>query len=252
MALNLKELMGPNGLTYLLTKIQNMKTSLLLEISKKSDFSGNYDDLTNKPTIPTELPNPKSLTFTGNATGSYDGSESVTIEIPTPEVLTSATSTKLGGIKADEKTEIDTVPVKIGADSKLYVQNYPSSVSELQNDSNYQTGTQVLDAINTATNDMATKTYVNAQIANIDHLSREKVEKLPDISEANPNIIYMVPNLSEGNNIYDEYMFIDGAYEPMGTTAVELSGYVKETELGEIGNAEIDAIWNTVFGGDET
>ncbi len=252
MALNLKELLGPNGLTYLLQKIKQMKTELQLAISQKSEFSGNYDDLTNKPTIPISLPNPNALTFTGNATGSYDGSSAVTVDIPTPEPLTEATSEKLGGIKADEKTATDTVPVKIGTDSKLYIPEYPSAVSELTNDSNYQTGIQVADSISLATTDMATKTYVNSQIANVDHLRREKVTTLPDISEASPNIIYMVPNLSEGNNIFDEYMFIDGAYELMGSSAVDLTGYVKESDLGEIGNARIDSIWNTVFGGDDS
>lgn len=34
------------------------------------------------PSIPTALPNPNALTFTGAATGSYDGSEPVTVNIP--------------------------------------------------------------------------------------------------------------------------------------------------------------------------
>ena len=53
--------------------------------NNKSNFSGNYDDLENKPTIPTipeKLPNPYTLTFTGAVEGSYDGSEPVTVEIP--------------------------------------------------------------------------------------------------------------------------------------------------------------------------
>lgn len=48
----------------------------------KSDFSGSYNDLTDKPTIPTALPNPNAITFTGAVTGSYNGSEPVTINIP--------------------------------------------------------------------------------------------------------------------------------------------------------------------------
>ena len=47
--------------------------------------SGSYDDLTNKPTIPTvpsALPNPNALTFTGAVTGSYDGSAPMSVEIP--------------------------------------------------------------------------------------------------------------------------------------------------------------------------
>ena len=34
--------------------------------------------------IPTKLPNPKSLTFTGSASGTYDGSEALTVNIPEP------------------------------------------------------------------------------------------------------------------------------------------------------------------------
>ena len=44
--------------------------------------SGSYNDLTDKPTIPTSLPNPNALTFTGAATGTYDGSAPLTVEIP--------------------------------------------------------------------------------------------------------------------------------------------------------------------------
>lgn len=39
-------------------------------------------DYPKKKDIPTKLPNPNSLTFTGAVTGSYDGSEALTVEIP--------------------------------------------------------------------------------------------------------------------------------------------------------------------------
>lgn len=48
-------------------------------------FSGNYNDLSDTPAIPTipdSLKNPNSLTFTGADTGSYDGSEEKTVHIP--------------------------------------------------------------------------------------------------------------------------------------------------------------------------
>ena len=44
-----------------------------------SSFSGSYNDLADKPTT---LPNPNTLTFTGAATGTYDGSEAITVDIP--------------------------------------------------------------------------------------------------------------------------------------------------------------------------
>ena len=39
-------------------------------------------DYPKKKDIPSKLPNPNPLTFTGAVTGSYDGSEALTVEIP--------------------------------------------------------------------------------------------------------------------------------------------------------------------------
>lgn len=44
--------------------------------------SGNYNDLSNKPTIPTKLPTPNVLTFTGYQSKSYNGSAAVSVAIP--------------------------------------------------------------------------------------------------------------------------------------------------------------------------
>ena len=69
------------------------------EIAKKANDadlakvakSGSYDDLTGKPTIPTvpsALPNPNALTFTGAVNETYDGSTAKSVAIPTvPESL---------------------------------------------------------------------------------------------------------------------------------------------------------------------
>ena len=63
--------------------------------------------LTNYPKkkdIPTKLPNPNPLTFTGAVTGSYDGSEALTVEIPETFILHSSTagSTKKFKITVDD------------------------------------------------------------------------------------------------------------------------------------------------------
>ena len=42
--------------------------------------------------------------------------------------LSPATANALGGVKADPKTNNDTVPAKIGSDGKMYVQKYPTSL----------------------------------------------------------------------------------------------------------------------------
>lgn len=77
----------------------------------KSDFSGNYEDLQGKPTIPTvptNLPNPQALTITyGGRTRTYDGSEALAITIET------------GGIERIEKLSTDTTVTL--EPNKLYV-----------------------------------------------------------------------------------------------------------------------------------
>lgn len=79
--------------------------------SNKSNFSGNYEDLQGKPTIPivpTNLPNPQALTITyGNQTHTYDGSEALAITIET------------GGIERIEKLSTDTTVTL--EPNKLYI-----------------------------------------------------------------------------------------------------------------------------------
>lgn len=77
----------------------------------KSDFSGNYEDLEGKPTIPTvptKLPNPQALTITyGGKAHTYDGSEALAITIETD------------GIERIEKLSTDTTVTL--EPNKLYI-----------------------------------------------------------------------------------------------------------------------------------
>lgn len=79
--------------------------------NRKSDFSGSYNDLDDKPTIPTiptHLPNPQALTITyGGQTHTYDGSEAIAITIET------------GGIERIEKLSTDTTVTL--EPNKLYI-----------------------------------------------------------------------------------------------------------------------------------
>lgn len=87
--------------------------------------------------IPTKLPNPHKLIFSGAVTGEYDGSSETTIDIPQPSgggyTLPQSSADALGGVKADPKTEEDTVPARIGEDGKLYVKSYPEGGGNADN-----------------------------------------------------------------------------------------------------------------------
>lgn len=69
-------------------------------------------------------------------------------------------------------------------------------------------------------------------------------ENLPDTGES--GIIYLVKNggTSDNNNIYDEYVWIGESWEMIGTTATDLTGYVKEEDLIPIAADEIDAMFS--------
>lgn len=66
--------------------------------------SGNYNDLSNKPTIPTELPTPNSLTFTGATTGTWNGSAAKTVNIPT---YSNASTSSAGLMSASDKSKLN-------------------------------------------------------------------------------------------------------------------------------------------------
>lgn len=92
----------------------------------------------------------------------------------------------------------------------------PVKVSELTNDSGYQTEAQV-----------------SAAVAAAGHLRRKKVDSAEVIDPAAQDadqFIYMVPKSGADGDKFDEYMVIDGAVEKVGDWAVDLSGYVQKEE----------------------
>ena len=91
-----------------------------------------------------------------------------------------------------------------------------------------------INALETGLSNVYTKTETNsaiaAAIAAVDHLSRKIVGTLPE--NANENVIYMV--LREGGtgqDVYNEYMYINGAWEIIGDTSVDLTGYAKTEDI---------------------
>ena len=75
---------------------------------------------------------------------------------------------------------------------------------------------------------LATESYVNSQIANIDTLRKEIVSELPT-ENIDDSTIYLVQRAAAvAGNIYDEYMYINGAWEFLGTTDTDLADYAKK------------------------
>ena len=132
----------------------------------------------------------------------------------------------------------------------------PENVSDLVNDSGFQTASQVSTTVNNAvsnrpttaqmtsaiqeaTEGLATETYVTQQLANIN--KKQVVTSTTQMTDA--NTIYLMANEGgEANNIYDEYIVYNGKPEKIGTTEVDLTNYIQESELVAISNGDIDSI----------
>ena len=83
-------------------------------------------------------------------------------------------------------------------------------------------------------------TAIQTALGSITGVSYQIVETLPQTGAA--GVIYLVSNSGTGANVYDEYIYTNGAFEKIGSTDTDLSGYVQEIDLVTITNGEIDTI----------
>lgn len=156
--------------------------------------------------------------------------------------LPKATKTTLGGIKPGaglEVTEDGTLNATGGgtADSVEWsnVQNRPTKLSEFENDSGFQTASDVQGAINTATKGLATEEYVNRKTSTVLRYKGTVANREALPSNAEIGDTYNLQDTG-GNVAWDGTKWDD-----LGET-VDLSGYVQESELVAITNVEIDGI----------
>lgn len=68
-------------------------------------------------------------------------------------------------------------------------------------------------------------------IANLANLQIEIVDQLPSVGET--NIIYLVKKSSSAPDIHDEYVFVDGKWEKIGNTEIDLSNYYTRDEVDD-------------------
>ena len=98
--------------------------------------------------------------------------------------------------------------------------------------------------------DVYTKEAADAAVAKAineaGHLQREIVAQLPEVSAAKETTIYMIPK-ADGDYAageaqhYTEYMLINGVFEKIGDTAVDLKDYAKTADVtSAIGEAKTE------------
>lgn len=91
-------------------------------------------------------------------------------------------------------------------------------------------------ALETTLADYATTEAMNEAIAGMTHMSISVVDSLPSTGQS--NIIYLVPSTtSKTQNVKDEYLWVNDAWELIGSSATDLNNYVTTASL----NTTLDA-----------
>ena len=261
-----------NGLLYLVQKIKGWLSN---KVDTKTGWGLSQNDLTNdlKAKYDTAVQKVDDLTATGGAPNvieivkvngtalTPDANKAVNVAVPTKlSELTNDNNTvtdanyvhtdnnytigekqKLAGLQNynDEELrglisqagKIDIIKVN-GVEqtvtNKAVEISVPTNNSQLANGAGYQTASDVNALIADA-------------ISDIQGISISIVQALPATGEA--GVLYFVKNAEgENPNSYDEYIWLGDAYEKIGAIDLDLTGYLKSSEVVAITNSEIDTI----------
>lgn len=181
--------------------------------------------------------------------------DSIIEQIEAGEIdLTSYATKEYVNDKIDDIVETDpTVPewakqenkptytaAEVGAlPANTVIPTVPTNVSAFTNDAGYLTSHQSLD-------NYATKSYVEQIVAGIETgaLKRRVVSVLPSpASGIDENTIYMVANSGSGDDVYDEYLYVNNKWEKIGSSAVDLTDYATKNYVDNaVGGIEISDV----------
>lgn len=197
-AINGKDAVGEEGAEDYEPAVVGLEQKVADEIAaREAGDKANADDIV-------------ALELAINGREAADGVEAVTgltTRVENNEQAISDINDKIGTV-AEDKTLVDMIA---NVEGKI-----PTNVSAFTNDAKYQTDTDVLAT-------------VNAKIAEINHAVFQKVDAVPAVSDAEANVLYLVPN-GDKMDIYakigEEMVLIDD-------TDTDLSGYALKSELHE-------------------
>ena len=179
----------------------------------------------NNHTVLSDVPSDAQFTDTTYTAGTG-------IEITAGNVINNTqTSAEWGNITGDIEDQTD---LQTALSGKANTGDIPTATSDLDNDSGFITNT-VNDLVNYyTTSNTYTKTEVNNLIGQINQFKIEVVQTLP-VSDIDTHTIYLVPKTGSTGDVYDEYLYINNAWELIGSTSVDLTNYPTFTDYPTAG-----------------
>ena len=115
----------------------------------------------------------------------------------------------------------------------------PTKTSDITNDSDFVNSTQVgtaLAAYTYPSQDLYTQSDIDTMLAQISSLKIEVVNSLPQTGSA--DTIYLLRVRQQGNDIYQEYFWVNNAWELIG--GIDLTDYYTKTEVNTLLTAKAD------------
>ena len=156
-----------------------------------------------------------------------------------------ATADTLGGVKQGNNISIASDGT-ISATEMAWenIKNKPTKLSEFDND-----GVFITKAATDLTNyykksETYTQAEVDALLGNVAGISIEIVDALPTTGKN--GMIYLVAHSHGDGDAYDEYVWVASktAFEKIGSTDIDLSGYWQKADLAECTEDEIVALFS--------
>lgn len=202
---------------------------MIIQVQKKTKLSGIAEGA-NKYVHPSYTAQKSGLyKVTVDASGHVSATTAVAkaditgLGIPAQDTTyADATTSTHGLMSAADKTKLDGVATGAQANK---IESVKVNGTALTPDSS--------KAVNVDLSAYAKSADVTKEIASavsgVTQIDYSVVEALP--STGKKGVIYLVANSGSGNNIYDEYIYINSKFEKLGSREMDLSSYAKKTDI---------------------
>lgn len=125
-------------------------------------------------------------------------------------------------LKSEENVQSDWNQLDKSKDS--FINNKPTKLSDFYNDRDFITSV-TKDLVNYyQKSQVYTKAEIQSLINIVNQISIKKVDKLPT-ENIDPRVFYLVPKAGTENDMYDEYMYIEGKWELFGVSSISFQNY---------------------------
>lgn len=204
--------------------------------SKTSDLDNDSDFVSDASYVHTDA----NFTTTEKTklSGIAEGANKITVDTAMSASSTNPVQNKIINTALSGKVDKETGK---GLSTNDYTTTEKDKLAGIAEGANKTTvDTAMSDSSSNPVQNKTVKSYIDNAIGGITGIDFKVVTTLPTTGVK--GTIYLVSNGGSGQNAYDEYIYVGSSWEKIGTTAVDLSGYVKFTDIPAITEAEINTI----------